>query len=115
MKVKALLLDGNEANLVEIHSEMSKGIKDTHEILGISELQGYHSFGRGYCALWQYEREENTSMEITVQAGASYPIFIDSKVLITCEDSVGFIDVNLKELKKHFNTENAFWALIKNN
>lgn len=113
MNVKIILLEGNKNTVIEIDSE--NVMKEVQRILGVSNLQGYHTFGRGYTALWQEERIEKTSMEITVYAGASWPIFIDSKVIITNEDAEGnYIDVDIKKLKKHFRTSNAFWALVKN-
>jgi hypothetical protein len=108
--MKSVLLNGNQHELVELNN-----FTEALNLLGISELQGYHSFGKGYTALWQEERREKTSMEITVYAGASYPIFIDSKVIIINEGEEGdLLDVDLNDLKKHFNMSKSFWALMRN-
>ena len=116
---KCVLLNGNKSEVIN-YSFREIDIK---KYFGVDDFDnmGYHSFGKGYTAWWQEEMREPTSMEITMYAGASYPIFIDSKVLITKEDMTveddeedNQIDIKLTELKKHFNTENSFWALIKN-
>lgn len=113
-KVNILILDGSDVYMELV--EQDNVSKRVYEILGINELQGYHTFGEGYMMWWQCEREEPTSMEITMYAGASHPIFIDSKVVITNEDlcTEKYIDVDIKNVKKHFNTKNSYWALMKN-
>lgn len=113
-KVNIVILDGRDVRMELVEENMVAS--RVYEILGINELQGYHTFGEGYMMWWQEERVEKTSMEITMYAGALYPIFIDSKVVITNEDlSVEkYIDVDIKDVKRYFNTENAFWALMRN-
>lgn len=115
---KCVLLNGNQCDIIEYDFKQIP-IKEYFKVDSFDYI-GYHSFGTGYTMWWQTERRENTSMEITMYAGASYPIFIDSKVLITNEgwddetEDGKQIDINLEELKKHFNTNNSFWALMKN-
>lgn len=113
-KVNILILDGNNVYMEQV--EQRKVSQRIYEILGIDRLQGYHTFGEGYMMWWQDKRKENTSMEITTYAGASFPIFIDSKVVITNEDtwSGKYIDVDIKNVKKYFNTKGSFWALMRN-
>lgn len=108
-KVKAILLNGSEVS--EIFLDKEDIYNDINKILGTNILQRYFSFGIGYSAFWQEERCEKTSMEITMKAGAPYPMFIDSKVIIINEDDNGIIDVDIDNLKQHFNTKNQFWAL----
>lgn len=111
---KCVLLNGRQCDIVDYDFKQTD-IKKYFEINDFDYI-GYHSFGNGYTAWWQTVKEERTSMEITVYAGAVMPIFIDSKVLITKEDyeEEKQIDINLNELKKHFNTTNGFWALMEN-
>lgn len=113
MEVNGILLNGDKLETIKIDNE--NGMDKILKLLNIKEFYGYHTFGDGYTAFWQEERKEKTSMEITVMAGASYPIFIDSKVIITKEDEEGnYLDINFRELKDHFNMDHTFWALIKN-
>jgi hypothetical protein len=111
---KCVLLNGRQCDIIDYDFKET----DIKKYFGVDDFDyiGYHSFGNGYTTWWQTKTNEKTSMEITMYAGASYPIFIDSKVLITKEDyeEEKQIDIKLTELKKHFNTENAFWALMKN-
>jgi hypothetical protein len=111
---KCVLLNGRQCDIID-YNFREIDIKKYFEVDDFDYI-GYHTFGQGYTMWWQNERKEPTSMEITMHAGASYPIFIDSKVLITNEDceEEKQIDINLEELKKHFNTNNSFWALMKN-
>lgn len=113
-KVKAILLNGNKVEEILLNAPNTIG--DALKILGVDELQGYHTFGGGYTMLWQDDFLEDTSMEITMYAGATYPIFIDSKVVIINEDVVKeeSIDVDIDDVKRYFNTKNAFWALMRN-
>lgn len=131
MKAKVLILNGKEIETVEIKSNIKEGLKDVLKILNTDSFVNdkgdcYLSFGNGYLAVWQNERKEKTSMELTVQAGFSYPVFIDSKVVIIKEkqsydytndgeiiDNSKNVDIDMEELKQHFNTKNSFWALTK--
>lgn len=111
--VKAIVLDGIFVN--EVYIDKNKGINAIYELLGVESNLGHYSFGEGYTMFWQTEREENTSMEITTKAGAPYPIFIDSKVVIVSEDirKSELVDIKLSKVKKHFKIGLSFWALVK--
>jgi hypothetical protein len=116
--VKAILLKGRGQREEIIELDAENPYKDIFKVFGVrgfSEIS-YHTFGKGYTAIWKCDQNDNTCMEITRQAGANRPIFIDSKVIIINEDTKNeiSIDVDIDEVKKHFNTEGAFWALIKN-
>ena len=120
-KVRVILLDGNKAKAVYIDKD--NGIEEVRKLLNTKSSLGYHSFGDGYATLgevyimfWQTERKEKTSMEITTKAGAPDPIFIDSKVVIVSEDlsKDDLVDINIENVKTHFNTNNAYWSLIRN-
>jgi len=122
--MKAILLKGK--GLKEEVIELNKNNELEEILTHLNSKDEYHtdinhfSFGVHedymYEMYWNGEEESNTCMEITVCAGADYPIFIDSKVIIIChcfKDGGYLKDINIKELKKYFNTENTFWALIK--
>ena len=118
-KVKVLVLDGNVVN--EVYIDKLNPIKEIVNILGLEpnkmtpDSMESKSFGLGYKLFWQNDRIEKTSMEITTQFGLKYPFFIDSKVVIVYLDIFegGLLDINLSDVKKHFNTKNAYWSLIK--
>lgn len=111
--VKVILLDGHFVN--EVYIDKMQGINEIYRLLGVESNLGHYSFGEGYTMFWQTEREENTSMEITTKAGASYPMFIDSKVVIVSEDlkTSELVDIKLSKVKKHFKIGISFWALVK--
>ena len=129
-KAKVIVLDGNLVSETYINKVVGEGLKDICEILGIDTkkpggLAGY-SFGFVYRMYWQYNIEENTSMELTTKVGATSPIFINSKVVITSQDvfaedlfaeeplkNVTFLDIKQDHVRKYFNTKNSFWALEK--
>ena len=122
--VKVILLKGKglKEEIIEINN-----INSLHEIYNCLDSKNeYHmdinnfTFGGHekyhYEAIWNTEKISNTCMEITCYAGVSFPIFIDSQVIIIChcyEEGGYLIDVNIDEVKKYFNTENSFWALMK--
>lgn len=125
-KVKILILDGGQATLKEIKAEKPDDVGYAiQDILGVKSLQGYISFGEGYFAQWQEERIEKTSLELTHNITRGFPQFIDSKVVISNEkvdyyekdgeliEDAYYIDVDMKELEKYFNTKNKFWAMIR--
>ena len=112
-KVDVLILEGNKHFIKQIDKE--NFITEMYEILGVSGFPEYYSFAGEYVMWWQGERIEKTSAEITVYAGARYPIFIDSKVIIMREDieSGELVDVDVEEVKKYFYTKGSFWALMR--
>ena len=119
---KAVFLNGHLDNMKFIELDENER-EATKTILDILEIENKNlqifTFGYKYIMMWQNAREEKTSAEITVSAGVSYPYFIDSKVVIykfesevvDFEEISTLVDVDMGELKKHFNMENAFWAL----
>jgi hypothetical protein len=116
-KVKAILLK-SKGLLEEIFELSSENIfKDIYKYFGVEGFSNinYHTFGKGYTAIWKCEQSDNTCMEITKYAGASFLIFINSRVFIINEDRIAEkpIEVQIDEVKQYFNTENDFWALVK--
>jgi len=115
-KVKAILLKGKgqKEEIIELSSEHT--FKSIYEYFGVNGFDDidYYTFGQGYTAVWKNEQNDITCMEITVYAGASFPIFINSQVIIIYENEEEKSDnVNVNEVKKYFNTDGSFWALMK--
>ena len=115
-KIKAILLKGKgqKEEIIELSSEHI--FEDIYEYFGVDGFDdiSYYSFGQGYTAIWKNEQNDNTCMEITAYTGASFPIFINSQVIIIYENKEEESDdVDVEEVKKYFNTENSFWALMK--
>ena len=124
-KVKAIVLEGNLVSEVYISKELVAARTDIYKILDLDEystdrfLTRAAVFGDRYTMFWQFKREEETSMELTIYSGVPSPIFIDSKVIIVYEDpsknTSGLSDIKQEEVRKYFDTKNKFWALVKGN
>lgn len=115
-KVKAILLKGKgqKEEIIELNSEHT--FKDIYKYFGVNGFDDidYCTFGQGYTAIWKNEQNDNTCMEITTYVGASFPIFIDSQVIIVYEnEEEQSDDVDIDDVKKYFNTDGSFWALMR--
>lgn len=113
--INAILLKGKGTSEEIIELSKDNILEDIYDYLEIKDGLDFncHTFGDGYIAIWNENIKTNTCMEITCYAGASFPIFIDSNVIILKEDKSAYVDIDINKVKKYFNTENAFWALIK--
>jgi len=122
--VKVILFKGKGSKEEVIELNNKNALQEIYDYLDSKDEyhMGIENFTFGihkkyhYEAIWNAEKKSNTCMEITVYAGATFPIFIDSPVIIIChcyEDGGYLIDINVNEVKKYFNAENSFWALMK--
>lgn len=121
---KAVLLNGYKDNMqfIELPENQYKATDEILRVLNVKfeDLEMFN-FGYKYIITWQNVREEATSAELTVRVGFAVPYFIRSKAVISKfvteivdgEEISTFVDVDMEELEKHFNMNNAFWALRK--
>jgi len=116
VEVNAILLKGKGQKEEIIKLSAKQTFKDIYKYFGVNGFDDidYYTFGNGYTAVWKTGQNDNTCMEITTYVGALFPIFIDSQVIIIYENEEGKSDdVDIDDVKKYFNTDGSFWALIK--
>lgn len=113
--IKAILLKGEDSQEEIFELSAKNTFEDVYNYFGVNDFGDieYFSFGEGYIAIWKSKQKDNICMEITCYAGAEFPIFINSEVIIIKESKNRLVDININDVKKYFNTENAFWALMK--